>query len=94
MLLALAFPLVAIALQVISPPPPQPAPKKETAAIPLGDIAQRAARIAVKTAGLTESDAEIEHLATRAREAANARFSLKRMVDEIEKVYLATDNTE
>jgi len=70
MLLALAFPLVAIALQVISPPPPQPAPKKETAAIPLGDIAQRAAHIAVKTAGITESDAEIERMATRARASA------------------------
>ena len=27
----------------------------------------------------------------RAKEEANTRFSLKRMVDEIEKIYLATD---
>ncbi|HEY2370256.1 MAG TPA: hypothetical protein VGH87_27860 [Polyangiaceae bacterium] len=68
MLLALAFPLLTIALQIVSPPPP--APKKETTTIPLGDVAQRAARIAVKTAGLTESDAEIERMATRARASA------------------------
>ena len=69
MLLALAFPLVAIALQVVAPSSPPPA-KKETTTIPLGDIAQRAAHIAVKTAGLTESDSEIERMATRARASA------------------------
>jgi hypothetical protein len=70
MLLAFAFPLVAIALQVAAPVS-APAQKKETTTtIPLGDVAQRAARIAVKTAGLTESDAEIERMATRARASA------------------------
>ena len=68
MLLALAFPLVSIALQIATPSPP--VQKKETATIPLGDIAQRAARIAVKTSGLTESDIEIERMATRARASA------------------------
>jgi hypothetical protein len=71
MLLALAFPLVAVALQVVSPPPPPPPmQKKEATTIPLGDIAQRAARIAVRTAGLTDSDVEIERMATRARASA------------------------
>ena len=69
MMLALAFPLIAVALQIVSPSAP-PAQKKETATIPLGDIAQRAARIAVKTAGLPESDTQIETMATRARASA------------------------
>jgi len=67
-MLALAFPLLFAALQLVTPPAIEK--KKETAAIPLGDIAQRAARIALKTAGISESDAEIEHLATRARASA------------------------
>jgi len=67
-MLALAFPLLFAALQLVTPPAIEK--KKETAAIPLGDIAQRAAHIAVKTAGISESDAEIEHLATRARASA------------------------
>jgi len=58
--------------------------------VPIGDVE----RIAESVSELLKDSEKRHDLATRAREAANARFSLKRMVDEIEKVYLATDNTE
>jgi hypothetical protein len=69
-MLLFAFPLLAIALQIVSPSSAPAQTNKETTAIPLGDIAQRAAHIAVKTAGLTENDAELERMATRARTSA------------------------
>jgi glycosyltransferase involved in cell wall biosynthesis len=48
--------------------------------VPIGDVNGIANAIMT----LLESPGEI---GLRAREAANARFSLKRMVDEIEKIY-------
>jgi len=51
--------------------------------VPIGDVVQIA-----KAVGQLLQDTEI---GKRAQEAANARFSLKRMVDEIEKIYLIAD---
>ena len=64
-MLHLAFPLFLAVLQLVTPATPKP-----TTTVPLGDVAQRAARIALKTAGLPESDGEVEHLAARARASA------------------------
>jgi hypothetical protein len=64
-MLHLAFPLFLAVLQLVTPTPPKP-----TITVPLGDVAQRAARIALKTVGLPESDGEVEHLAARARASA------------------------
>ena len=79
----LAFPLLLVALQLSSSaPPPERTERKETATIPLGDVAQRAARIAVKTAGLGDGDGEIERMAGRARASAllpEVRLSAKGM---------------
>ncbi len=49
--------------------------------VPIGDVERIASAV-----GQLLQDTEI---GKRAQEAANARFSLKRMVDEVEKVYLA-----
>jgi glycosyltransferase involved in cell wall biosynthesis len=53
---------------------------------PIGAVA----RIAENVCGLLADAERRREIGARAKEAANARFSLKRMVDEIEKVY-ATD---
>jgi mannosyltransferase len=50
--------------------------------VPIGDVN----RIANAISTLLDDPGEI---GIRAKEAANAKFSLKRMVDEIEKIYLA-----
>jgi glycosyltransferase involved in cell wall biosynthesis len=64
--------------------------RKTGVLVPIGDVQT----IAESVCELLRDPEKRRDLASRAREAANARFSLKRMVDEIEKVYLATDNTE
>jgi glycosyltransferase involved in cell wall biosynthesis len=50
--------------------------------VPIGDVN----RIANAIITLLENPGEI---GVRAKEAANAKFSLKRMVDEVEKIYTA-----
>ncbi len=68
----LFFPLllaVASAVTAASPPAPH-ASNDAVTTIPLGDLAQRAARVAIHTAGLTEGDGEIDRMATRARMSA------------------------
>lgn len=55
--------------------------------VPIGDVA----RIAESVCGLLGDAERRREIGARAKEAANERFSLKRMVDEIEKIYLATD---
>ncbi len=73
---SLAFPLVLVATLAASfadvTRPPQPLFPVRVAsppvfAVPLGDLAQRAAREALRTSGISESDAEVDGLATRAR---------------------------
>jgi hypothetical protein len=72
-MLPLVFPLLLIAVAqpapLLTPPASSPPPKP---ALPssLGDIALRAARVAIHTAGLSETDGEIDRMATRARVAA------------------------
>jgi hypothetical protein len=41
-----------------------------TTTVPLGEVAQHAARIAIRTAGLSENDLELERMAARARASA------------------------
>jgi glycosyltransferase involved in cell wall biosynthesis len=50
--------------------------------VPIGDVN----RIAEAVTALLADNGEI---GARAKESANAKFSLKRMVDEIEKIYTA-----
>jgi hypothetical protein len=70
----LLFPLVlaiASAIHVAMPPPMAVAQRAPAQlAVPLGDIAQRAAHVALRTAGLTEGDAEVDRMAQRARLSA------------------------
>lgn len=78
----LSFPLALAALAALAALPAPVAPHVETptAMVPLGDIAQQAARIAIHTAGLDESDTAIGRLAARARLAAllpEVRFTVK-----------------
>ena len=54
---------------------------------PIGD----AARIAENVCALLGDPEKRKEMGARAKEAANTRFSLKRMVDEIERIYLSTD---
>ncbi len=66
----LLFPLllaIASAIRVSVPDPPR---QQTSVAVALGDIAQRAAHVAIKTAGLTESDGEVDRMAHRARMSA------------------------
>ena len=51
--------------------------------VPIGDVT----RIADSIAMLLADGERRRQIATRARDAVNARFSLKRMVDEIEQIY-------
>lgn len=53
--------------------------------VPIGDVA----RIAESIALLLSDGERRRQIATRAREAVNTRFSLTRMVDEIEQIYRA-----
>ena len=63
---ALLLPLVLAALAALSTPEaPRPPP-----ALALGDIAQQAAHVALRTAGLDETDAAVDGLASRARWSA------------------------
>lgn len=55
--------------------------------VPIGNVG----RIAEAVTTLLEDDEKRREIGARAQEQANARFSLKRMVDEIEKIYLAAD---
>ena len=64
----LLFPLVIALAAVIHVA--MPAPPRAPAVVPLGDIAQHAAHVAIKTAGLTESDSEVDRMAQRARMSA------------------------
>ncbi len=71
-MLPLTFPLVLALLTVVAdvrPPEPR-VTTTPTTTIPLGDIAQRAARVAIRTAGLSENDAELDRMASRARMSA------------------------
>jgi len=52
--------------------------------VPIGDVNAIAAAVTAVLGDYNRRD-----MGARAREAANARFSLKRMVDEIEKIYTA-----
>ncbi len=52
--------------------------------VPIGDVERMAELIAT----LLNHKESRREMGARAKEAANARFSLKRMVDEIEKIYL------
>jgi glycosyltransferase involved in cell wall biosynthesis len=54
--------------------------------VPIGDV-EKIAQAVGKLLGDAQQRRE---LGSRAHETANERFSLKRMVDEIEKIYLAT----
>jgi len=70
---ALLLPLVLAALAVIAPPHTE-------RVVPLGDLAQQAARVALETAGLDATDVAIDSLAARARTAAllpDLRFDVK-----------------
>jgi L-malate glycosyltransferase len=58
--------------------------------VPIGDIH----RIAASVINLLAEPEKRHAIATQAVQSAAKRFSLKRMVDEIEKIYLATDNTD
>ncbi len=64
----LAFPLLLAALTIVSDAPR--APPTTTKTVPLGEVAQQAARIAIRTAGLSENDLELERMAARARASA------------------------
>jgi glycosyltransferase involved in cell wall biosynthesis len=55
--------------------------------VPIGDVKAIAAAVTIL---LSDSDRRLE-IAMRAGEAAHQRFSLRRMVDEIERIYLAAD---
>ena len=57
--------------------------RKTGVLVPIGDVQ----RIAESVCELLRDPEKRREIASRAREAANARFSLKRMVDEIERVY-------
>jgi len=54
---------------------------------PIGNVAG----IAEKVCALLADDEKRREIGANAKEAANARFSLKRMVDEIEKIYAADE---
>lgn len=54
---------------------------------PIGDVQ----RIAEAVCGLLGKPEQRRAMGVRARDAANTRFSLKRMVDDVERIYLATD---
>jgi glycosyltransferase involved in cell wall biosynthesis len=58
--------------------------------VPIGNVDQ----IAAAVMSLLEDRDKREAIARRARQAANDRFSLTRMVDEIERIYLTTDDTD
>jgi hypothetical protein len=63
--------LVALGAFADVPPPPPPPPVVAPAyTVPLGDLAQRAARVAIRTAGLAQNDDAIDGIATRARLSA------------------------
>ena len=74
----LLFPLVMIALVMGASPPTvanvatasQLVSSVPTVAVPLGQLAQRAARVAIHTAGLAPDDSDVDGLATRARLAS------------------------
>lgn len=55
--------------------------------VPIGDVE----RIAEKVCALLRNAARRKEIGLRAAETANAKFSLERMVDDIEKIYLAAD---
>jgi glycosyltransferase involved in cell wall biosynthesis len=55
--------------------------------VPIGDVD----RIAEAVKELLANPGTRQEIATRAKQAANEKFSLSRMVNEIEKIYLATD---
>ena len=61
------FPILFIVLGAFAdvPAPPQP-----LIAVPLGVIAQRAARVAIRVSGLSPTDADVDGLASRARLAS------------------------
>ena len=63
----LAFPLLLAALTIVSDVPRAPS---TTTTVPLGEVAQRAAHIAIRTAGLAVDDLELERMAARARTSA------------------------
>ncbi len=51
--------------------------------VPIGDVAKMTESILI----LLSDDERRRQIATRAREVVNAKFSLKRMVDQIERIY-------
>ncbi len=71
-MLPLAFPLVLAILGAFADyrPPEARVAIPTTTTIPLGDLAQRAARVAIRNAGLSENDAELDRMASRARMSA------------------------
>ncbi len=80
----LAFPLVLAALAALavvpSPAPLAAGPSAPSVQVPLGNLAQEAARVAIRTAGLDPTDARVDALAAHARAAAlipELRFSVK-----------------
>ncbi len=62
------LPLLIVALGVVAEIPRSPETNVTT--IHLGEVAQRAARVAVHVVGLAETDLDIDHMATRARAGA------------------------
>jgi hypothetical protein len=68
----LMFPLVLAALGAVLDIPRPQVVRAEPAevAVSLGDVAQRAARIALRTAGVPGDDADVDALASRARASA------------------------
>lgn len=71
------FPLVLAVISALSVAPPVTAVATVATArpttsvtVPLGDLAQRAAHVAILHAGLTEGDGEVDRMATRARLSA------------------------
>ena len=66
------FPLVLAAVGVFVPLPdiPRVVHAQPVTAVVLGDLAQRAARVALRTAGVPENDGDVDSLASRARASA------------------------
>ena len=58
--------------------------------VPIGDVD----RIAGAVTELLANPQKRREMAVRAKEVANTRFSLKRMVDEIERIYLTADDAD
>jgi len=66
----LLFPLVFVIASALSAVTPVAQPAQSVSLVPLGDIAQRAAREAIRAAGLDATDAEVDRMQSRARASA------------------------